>query len=494
MSSIAPIVAHDLILVLLGFDGDLFVREESELSASKIVSQYLEEWDMSVLRRVLKTAKLYCQIRDWVEMNQSTNVYARGFAAVVDEQVLMVYENEIGDLESHILSLSVDSFSVSLTDIKSRVCDRWDTVFEKVISVFKHRSSHIVDKLILVESKCVGKFEMKIFSILKMNMFKVFYREIVGLVEFGVFVNTETPFDVPLRLFDDSFREVVVECAHLAQLLPRDIQFVKGDFPDLCNDFVFSEKIEQYVRSRRKAISGQLIRAMKFDMQPDLWEHLNTIRGVLLIGHGGFWEDYILRGDDCGTIAELKNGLVKKIEGGIRFTPVPPMDLIVMPIHVEKYCTLWKWLVSLKRCLVELSNRKPHASGMIRFWTNVFTYIQMDVIEEEWQKFKRVVQTCDDDLKAIQKAHNDFLDTVLTESMFSLKSLRSDIVQLAEISQGVSASQHNVSSSELRLTETIFMSTVKEFVRHLSEMRKKSDFRRIDRLLVKLDYNRFYGG
>ena len=163
MSSVSPAVAHDLIFVLLGFTGDIFERDEGgeELIISNCFSPTFEEWDKCVLKRILHTANLYMRIRDWVDSvvitsSDCIDVNKRGLADAISTIVLKDYEDDVAQLEEEILFLSSDttSFKLSLTNMKSKICDKWNSVFENFYPLIdgEKNEENVIDLLIVSSS------------------------------------------------------------------------------------------------------------------------------------------------------------------------------------------------------------------------------------------------------------------------------------------------------------------------------------------------------
>lgn len=497
MSVIEPVIAHDLVFTLLGFEGDYFQRSDENLLITKRGLTHFQEWDLCVLRRILGTSQKYMAIRDWVDSSLGRpNVYSRGYALAVEEIVLTWYESDVAELEKEILFLSEQSsFTLSLTNIKSRICDQWDTILGLLVAVGSGEKEmdggHIVDALMEMEAKCIEKFSQEIFSKLKSRMVSIFFREIAAWVQYGIGVSDELV--IPRKLFDNQFHAKVLECGEFAKILGEETESVfPDDFTADENDFIVAEKIQKYVSDRNVELNREIVEFVKRKMNPSLDDHLSVIRGMFLLGFGDLWEEYILT-KDWSVFEDARSGaeLVKFSGNEIRMdVPDAPIGLIITSWHLERYKQLWQWLLGIKRCLVGLT-RDEHAHAMVQFITNLFTYIQQDVIEEEWRKLKRAVETTED-FRSIQNAHDTFIDTIIGESMFALTSLKSGIDDIIDACSIVARTRLGRSSFDRREIEKRFSEKVSMFMSSLSELRLKSDFRRIDRLLLRLDYNRFY--
>jgi hypothetical protein len=189
-----------------------------------------------------------------------------------------------------------------------------------------------------------------------------------------------------------------------------------------------------------------------------------------------------------------------------------PIGMIVTDDQILMYSEILKFLCPIRRVIYKLgelrkglvADESPTVarllSLLILFFSSYFSFVQADVIEVRFEEMRTVVDG--NDIQLICDSHDKFIRTVLAESLIKIDSASvvfKGILELGEKFERVCR------SAELRGTWTepefaaalvgfdqAIHNDMRIFVTELQNLQSRSIFKSVDRLLLRLDFNKFF--
>jgi uncharacterized protein YsxB (DUF464 family) len=185
----------------------------------------------------------------------------------------------------------------------------------------------------------------------------------------------------------------------------------------------------------------------------------------------------------------------------LKYTPKPPINLMLSPQILDKYMTLFSFLFSLKRAQFVLHrawlnqakskivNKKAlHLiSQMSFFLDNFMSYLQVDVIEAHFSYLKKILGESDD-FEEVRKHHEQYVAGIAIQCFLHAPRVVREVQEIARCSHLL---------SDALAKGGILTDLENDFDRHSKEVFKilssyKNQHPALGQLLLRLNFNGYY--
>jgi len=287
----------------------------------------------------------------------------------------------------------------------------------------------------------------------------------------------------------------------------------------------FYDFMEARVKRQKRELSKSVLNRLRLQISPNLNEHFEFCRGFFLMGYGVLWTRWgreivdLLLEEEVGSFVPNYRDIMSIKEGegeGLRFdfSPVWPMELIMRESSVEKYKQMHAFLFPIRNTIFKLGEVRlgnvAGESAMVScllshlnlMLSSFFAFVQTDVVEVHFRDLKAVIRSVDDDLEVIVNAHEKFVTVMYTESLIGIETVTVMIKEVLAIAEQfmntcrIAEVRGSWTDSELEMRivglDQRFQKVMQALMVELESMRKRTIFRTVDRLLLRLDFNKFF--
>lgn len=521
---------HDLLLALVGFTGDLVEADPDtrELALAPLVK--LETFDKDIVDGILALGSFYLKIREWTDSQlrlslslQDSPIYLFIIAKTLDEEILTEYEEDIALYEEKLIALADvgSNGGMTLSGLRLELWDRWWAVFELISSqVISVDIDNVIDRIMHVASK----FRCKQIGLIQQRLVDCFVRELISWGKHGVigggsrsqfFVrevstasNLSSPANlenfqidrarVPSSLIDFESACKILFCGKTVSILKNGVKsaLVAEDcevFSGLTSLKHASDIIKRDIEKLRSFLSGKLGQRMKREMSPGLIDHLKNIRAFFLMGCGEKWASFVaslfvsepdrvpmLFQDIFGTDSGFS---VAPDSMELKYSLPWPMEIIIDPSSTGKYNEIFALIFKVFAASVKA--RSCFNMQLNNLFLSILSYIQLDLIEASFTNLLKLAES--DDIQFIAVSHGLFLNEVHTGCLVGVTHVWDIIDSLISLNDRVLNQPGNGPTLDPIITQT-----VKKLIDELEILQSRTMYASIERLVLKLDYNRFY--
>ena len=449
---------HDLLFALLGFTGDFFILDKGHLIMVESKKKYFEKWDIAILFEILKIATSYMQIRDWVVANnQSLDVYIQASSRSIRENLLAHYEQWVGDYEKKMIQeVGMIENSFSLSSLRLELNSKWANKFESVSTVLNEFSFN----LIYLSQNSDLKFLQK-------TICNVLVREMVSWCKYGVGTNVW-----PSSVVDSKMREKIDFCGKASKILEKKKLKPPPGFVDTWEFF------PGYLTTQLEVVRAEQSARLDTMLRSEYLKEFARIRGFFLLGFGHLWTEFL-----SGDTPDWDGVSGDMFEPKIEYRPVWPINELIITSHqISKYNEIFTFLFRLKRIVTKLFSKTDKSIlgyKLGHFFQSLFGFLQIDLIESEWNPFMSFVHETKD-VQEIAHAHSRLVTKLYTGCLLSAPHVMESVLELERIAYS-SEPQEIQFTVEMQTLFTLF-----------EELQLTSTYSSINRLISKLDYNSFY--
>ena len=512
---------HDLLLALVGFTGDVI---EADLDTRKLVLSphvKLETFDRDIVDGILALGSLYVKIRDWVTSTLASStggVYELVIAKTLDEEILKEYEEDIARFEDKILDLADQGSNggMTLSGLRLELWDRWWAVLEliSVHAITISMEENCIDRIMEANSE----FRCDQLMLIQQRLIDCFFRELISWCKHGVigganrsrFFIRETSKDIfqvdksriPTRLIDLELSAKVLFCGKTvlvlkngihSALLAEDCTVFKSNATTVKNA---PEIIRSDVETLRTHLASKLGKRMKHEMNPGLVHHLKNLRGLFLMGYGEKWAAFVesLACVDPKRIPDVFQDTFEQIDSSIgcslsetlelKYHTPRPMELVIDPPSIKKYNQVF--FLIFRIFAANVKSRSCFNMQLSNLFSGLLSYLQLDLIETCFTKLVKTASESDD-IELITLAHGVFLNEVYAGCLTGVTEVWTVIDSLISLNDQIVRMPGNGPSLDPKISQT-----VKKLIRELGILQSRTMYSSIDRLILKLDFNKFY--
>ena len=531
-------VVHDVMLAMSGFDGDVVERDIDTGKMQLADSVQVETFDREIIEDLLHLASVHHRVFMWADsvIDGNGTLYEAAIATGLQDHVLEPYSDDLQVFFRRIYQLwpTMHGGGITLATLRLEMWQKWLPILEVVKVEIVDRASELssgsinaIDKMIELSGILRNSFFDKIVA----NLVNSFVKELVSWGKYGViaggsgrsrfFVRSQPPTEtevrgideiaqyqidtqlVPTRLVSPQVSAKILFCGRAVIVLRNGDRsalvtvgcdaFAPGTIPADFHDAV--EYIEMEVEKLRLFLSKKLNEKLKLRMTPNLGSHLRRLRGILLMGSGDKWTAYL---DDVGKRGirqsdavfesvfetEIEACSVAMHEGTIDYTLPWPVELVISPAALVKYNEVFSLLLKCVTVLFKLRGQfSPKVNSL---FTNLVDYFQIDLIETEFARLTAITEASED-VQEIANAHELFLSAVHTGCLVGVHSVWDRLDVTIALSDKLTRDQITATAFEAE-----FKTEIMAIFQELEGLQMRSTYSSIGRLLLKLDYNRYY--
>jgi len=527
---------HDVLLALLGFTGDIIETDvdTGSLGIVPAVSKKLERFDTEIINDLLKVGSLYVFLRTWSDRQISdpnSNLYDLVLAHTLADTILANYEKTVSDIEERVLDMSGSgpTGGMNLSAIRLEIFDKWNENFASIkvdviergnkeeVSIIDHVISHNAQRksevLQQLQNRLLQSFVRELVSWCKYGVVaggpcsEFFVRRIVVENQLVKAVDEIAQFQIdrsrlPSRLVSSDVANKILFCGRAVVVLKngersaivtRDCDALTPKSPS-GDVFGLAEYIATEIEKLRLYLAKRLSNRMKLEMTPGLMDHLARLRGIYLLGYGDQWIKFSQGTPDtprqkdlfASVFNEPEEDTVRLAEDGIHIEyDLPwPLELVVSPAALDKYNSVAELLQLVLRATCRF--RRVCNLKLSAFLASLCAYLQIDVIESAFSEFiKKAAES--DDIQEIANEHDIFLTRVTAGCLVGVDQVWNKVEAIIKLGEEFSRQQGDVKRIDAKLTTEI-----DSLLSELEALQLRPTYNSINRLFLKLDFNRFY--
>jgi hypothetical protein len=508
---------HDLLLGLLGFTGDVVqIRLESSSGKDRLELNpnlnNLETFEVDIIEGLLELGSMYMTLREFissVQRDSRSSLYRMVISKKLESEILTDYEADIENWEGRLLHLHAEGgVDVSLCALRLDLWDKYWQGFEVLVDQVLPLASQddVIDRVVDVQSR----FRHRYMDIIVGGLRDCLMRELISWCKYGIiagglfrsrfFIRESLssfevdPLRVPSHLISTALSAKVLFCGRTVMELQngdksKDVVVFSGmAFPHFD---VNSLPIQ--IEEVRVFLSRQLCRKLKAETTPNLLDHLETIRGVFLMGYGDRWTSFIEEslGHNTSDLFASIFGLDQEIvsmnqERLITYELPRPMDLVISRDSFVKYNEIFRLLYRITAASVRA--RYCYNMQLTNLYTSLLSYLQLDLIEGSFQKLVKTARTSED-VEVIASAHETFIAEVHLGSLVGVRSFEDCLDAIIKLSDNIARDRHmeDIVDKQVR-------GEIEILIRNIADLQQRTVFKALEKLALKLDYTNFYRG
>jgi hypothetical protein len=160
------------------------------------------------------------------------------------------------------------------------------------------------------------------------------------------------------------------------------------------------------------------------------------------------------------------------------------MGLVIPETSFDKYREIFRLLYRIQAASIRA--RYSYNMQLTNLFIGLQSYVQTDLIQVEFDRLIKVAKESED-VQVIALAHESFLDKIHLNSLSGMKSFEDQLDVLFRLSDNLASERHMSD-----IVDTQIKAEMMILIRDLTELRRRTSFSSLEKLLTKLDFTNYY--